>query len=516
MNKTINLEDWKYFNFMKQILTLLIFFISASLCGQDEASILNAKFAVELNEEGNELLVRENAKIFGKVKALGKFRKSQQLISSTNNENEALQENNKMQIQKLVDFFSSISNRDSLLNLTRFYPDSIFQENKQYSQQFKLLVVDLINNKNRKVRNDFFEIDGLNQTGTSSITSLGNFILDFDNYWPLEIIELDKALQVEENGLINFSKSSAEELLYAKFRNDRDNLVYLNKTDSLGHIIEHIRQQKDGQELELQKSKEEYKKFQNIAYGIIGLLLVVGFIVIRKNRQLLKSMNQTILEEKKRSEDLLLNILPAEVAKELKTQSSVRAHKYDTVSVLFSDFQNFSQIAKKLEPEELVAELDYCFTAFDRIIEKHRLQKIKTIGDAYMCVGGLYTKGNSHVKRMILAALEIQQFLDHLKKRREARGKHFYEARIGIHTGPIVAGVVGTKNFAFDIWGDTVNVAQQMESHSAVGKVNISGETYELVKDQFKCIHRGKMAVKNKMEFDMYYVDEIIRTPNNF
>ena len=179
--------------------------------------------------------------------------------------------------------------------------------------------------------------------------------------------------------------------------------------------------------------------------------------------------------------------------------------------MLFSDFQNFSKIAKKLTPQELIRELDYCFTAFDQIIDKYRLQKIKTIGDAYMCVGGLYTQGSSHVKRVAFAALEMQQFLQNLKAKRQAEGTHFFEARIGVHTGPVVAGVVGTKKFAFDIWGDTVNVAQQMETHCEVGRVNVSGETYELIKDQFVCSHRGKAVVKNMMEFEMYYVDEVIK-----
>ncbi len=128
-----------------------------------------------------------------------------------------------------------------------------------------------------------------------------------------------------------------------------------------------------------------------------------------------------------------------------------------------------------------------------------------------MCVGGLYTKGTSHIKRMTMAALEIQMFLTNLKERRKAEGKHFFEARIGIHTGSIVAGVVGTKKFAFDIWGDSVNVAQQMEYHSEPGKVNISGETFELIKDEFNCTYRRKAIIKNMKAFDMYFVESPIK-----
>ena len=156
----------------------------------------------------------------------------------------------------------------------------------------------------------------------------------------------------------------------------------------------------------------------------------------------------------------------------------------------------------------MVSELDYCFTAFDQIIDKYRLQKVKTIGDAYMCVGGLYTRGELHVLRMVAAALEIQQVLAERKKERIKTNNFFFEARIGIHTGPVVAGVIGSKKIAFDVWGDTVNVAQQMEQHSAVGKVNISGETYQIVQEQFECTHRGMVTAKNQQTYDMYYVDK--------
>ena len=241
----------------------------------------------------------------------------------------------------------------------------------------------------------------------------------------------------------------------------------------------------------------------------MGLVLLLGYYFRKKNDQLLISKNQSLLEEKKRSEDLLTNMLPAEVVRQLKTKGAAKARKYDSVSVLFTDFKGFSKIAETLSPEELVSELNHCFTVFDRITEKYRLQKIKTIGDAYMCVGGLYTRGGNHVQRMVFAALEVQQFLADRKAQRLAKDLYFFEARIGIHTGPIVAGVIGRKKIAFDVWGNTVNVAQQMEHHSEVGKVNISGETYELVKERFTCLSRGRVTTKNKQDYEMYYVEEI-------
>ena len=243
----------------------------------------------------------------------------------------------------------------------------------------------------------------------------------------------------------------------------------------------------------------------------MGLLLLIGYWIRKKSVQFVNSKNQLLWEEKKRAEDLLTNILPAEVVRELKTKGAAKAKKKDSVSVLFSDFKNFSQIAENLSPEELVKELDHCFTVFDRIIEKHRLQKIKTIGDAYMCVGGLYTRGGNHLHRMVYAALEIQQFLADRKAKQSKIGAQFFEARIGIHTGPVVAGVIGRKKIAFDVWGNTVNVAQQMEHHSEVGKVNISGEIFELVKNRFNCTPRGKVTAKNKQAYDMYFVDGFIK-----
>ena len=214
-----------------------------------------------------------------------------------------------------------------------------------------------------------------------------------------------------------------------------------------------------------------------------------------------------LVAEKKKSDDLLLNILPEEVAEELKAKGSADAKQYQDVTVMFTDFKGFTQISEKLSPAELVAEIDFCFKAFDNIISKHTIEKIKTIGDSYMCAGGLPVINATNATDVVNAALEIQEFMRlHLKNRLDA-GKEPFEIRIGIHTGPVVAGIVGLKKFAYDIWGDTVNIASRMESSGEAGKVNISGNTYTLVKDKFNCIHRGKIQAKNKGEIDMYFVE---------
>jgi class 3 adenylate cyclase/sugar lactone lactonase YvrE len=209
----------------------------------------------------------------------------------------------------------------------------------------------------------------------------------------------------------------------------------------------------------------------------------------------------------KKSDELLLNILPAETAEELKKFGKAKAKRHQPVTVLFTDFKGFTQFAEQLEPEELVAEIDYCFRNFDAIIEKYNIEKIKTIGDAYMCVGGIPNSENEDPQKVVLAALEIRDFMTNLAEKRARSGKECFGIRIGVHTGGVIAGIVGTKKFQYDVWGDTVNVAARMEDNSESGKVNISGTTYSLVRDYFECEHRGKVTAKNKGEIDMYFVE---------
>jgi adenylate cyclase len=208
-----------------------------------------------------------------------------------------------------------------------------------------------------------------------------------------------------------------------------------------------------------------------------------------------------------RSESLLLNILPAVIAEELKDNGRVEAKQFKEVTVMFTDFKNFTQITEKLSPAELVAELDELFKAFDHIISNHKLEKIKTIGDSYMCAGGLPVPNTTHAINMVQAALDILQYMQRDFQKKTLEGKETFEVRIGIHSGPVVAGIVGDNKFSYDIWGDTVNLASRMESSGEAGKVNISGATYMLVKDRFHCVHRGKIQAKNKGEVDMYFAE---------
>lgn len=239
------------------------------------------------------------------------------------------------------------------------------------------------------------------------------------------------------------------------------------------------------------------------------LILIMVFLVYRnlrnqkKSNKIITEANRTILIEKQRSEELLLNILPFEIAEELKLSGTSKARFYNEVSILFTDFVNFTQTSEKLKPEELVAELHECFSAFDEIIGRNGLEKIKTIGDAYMAVCGLPEPLPNHAQRAVQAAIEIRDFISERKKQEKV-----FEIRIGINSGQVVAGIVGVKKFAYDIWGDAVNIASRMESSGETAKVNVSQSTYDLVKNDFICTYRGKINAKNKGEIDMYFVEE--------
>ena len=261
-------------------------------------------------------------------------------------------------------------------------------------------------------------------------------------------------------------------------------------------------------EAEIQEFKEKRQKNIILAAGIALFLIVLFAISLYRRYKFTKETNLIIEKEKDRSEKLLLNILPEETAQELKEFGKVKAKRFDSVTVLFTDFVGFTAYAQNLEPEELVSSVDYYFSKFDAIMEKYDVEKIKTIGDAYMCVSGLPEPGNNDVFRAIQAAFEIVEFIEDSKKTKMKDLTHF-DVRIGVNTGSIVAGVVGTKKFAYDIWGDSVNVASRMETKSLPGKINVSEKTYELIKDVYDCEYRGEIEVKNKGMMKMYFVNGV-------
>jgi len=274
-------------------------------------------------------------------------------------------------------------------------------------------------------------------------------------------------------------------------------------------------EKKQGQITLLQKDKalqEADLRRQKLAKNafIIGFSLIVFIaIILFRNYRAKIRINKILDNQKAQIEFLLLNILPAEVAKELQENGQSTPRYYESVSVLFTDFKGFTIIADSLSPQEVVAELNEWFFAFDEIMEKYDLEKIKTIGDSYMCAGGIPVASKDHPERIILAAMDIRQYMITKNERRRAEGLPTWELRIGIHVGPVVAGVVGKNKYAYDIWGSTVNIASRMESNGEPGQINISSATYELIKDKYNCKYRGKIYAKNVGEVDMYFVQSV-------
>ena len=293
----------------------------------------------------------------------------------------------------------------------------------------------------------------------SAYSSLGNF---------KEAYEFHKKYSDIKDSILNEESSKQITEMQAKYETEKkeQQITLLNK------------------DKELQNAQLNRQKI--IIWSVAGGLLVVLILSI------------FIFRERKKSEKLLLNILPAETAKELKRKGKAIPKHYESVTVMFTDFKGFTTIAEKLSAEELVSELDFLFKKFDEIISRYNIEKIKTIGDAYMCASGLPTPNSNHAENIVNAAIEIQTWM-HLQNNQ-------WMLRVGVHTGPVTAGVVGDKKFAYDIWGDTVNTASRMESSGEPNKINISGTTHELIKDKFKCEFRGKIPAKNKGEIEMFFV----------
>ena len=248
---------------------------------------------------------------------------------------------------------------------------------------------------------------------------------------------------------------------------------------------------------------EQAKRDEQLYLIIMGLFLAIiaGFVF---QYFYIRRTNKRLAFERNRSDQILLNILPKETADELKENGFVKTQELDQVTVLFTDFKAFSTVAERISAEELIRSVDYYFKNFDEITERHNVEKIKTIGDAYMCAGGLPHPNTTHAHDTFRAALEIRDFV--LKtEMNPPKGIYPFKIRIGLNTGPVVSGVVGTKKFAYDIWGNTVNIAARMESGSVPGRINVSENTYQLLKDDYDFTYRGEIEVKNGLMLKMYF-----------
>lgn len=234
-----------------------------------------------------------------------------------------------------------------------------------------------------------------------------------------------------------------------------------------------------------------------------------NYIVVEVDITGVKETEMQLQAQKKRSDELLLNMLPAEIVEELKVKGAATPRVYRSASVLFADIKNFTRWAESLSPHELLDTLQNLFSEFDDVLAANYIEKIKTIGDAYMCAGGLPMKNNSHPFNIVLAAFGLQQAITRLDERRAREGGEPWLMRIGIHTGPVITGVVGKIRTVYDMWGDTVNIASRLESACDPGRINISAATYSIIKDYFECEYRGKIPAKHKGEIDMYFVNRL-------
>jgi class 3 adenylate cyclase/Tfp pilus assembly protein PilF len=284
-----------------------------------------------------------------------------------------------------------------------------------------------------------------------------------------------------------------------------EQMEYLKK-----NIVDSLLRVEENRELEM-KHEEELRrknKSKNIFLGSgLALLVLVGGLYSRV--QYIKKSKKLIEREKERSDNLLLNILPAEIAEELKAHGEAHPRDYNNASILFTDFREFTKLSEAMSAKDLVAEINLCFKEFDSICEKFGIEKIKTIGDSYMVAGGLPMPSDTSTKDTVLAAIEMANFVVRRAEERSANGEIPFEMRVGIHTGPVVAGIVGVKKFQYDIWGDTVNTASRMESNGEVGKVNISQATYNRLKGDpdFAFESRGKIEAKGKGAIQMWFVE---------
>jgi len=368
---------------------------------------------------------------------------------------------------------------------------------------------------------------------SSTLIDIG-YIYAEQGRFPQAIEHCSKSLAIaKELGDINNQISSCEILydLYKEMGNTDKALMYHEKmalfNDSLQtkeaaikiHQMEFSKQMLSDSLVQVEKDikvaaahqeevrQKDKNRNMSIAIGIFFFLLSGGFF---SRWRYVKKSKAIIEKEKDRSEKLLLNILPASIAAELKEKGEAEAKDFDLVSMLFSDFKSFTQKSEKLSAQQLIGEINQCFKAFDYICEKYGIEKIKTIGDAYMAAGGLPLPGESSVENTVLAALEMQEFMTSRIKLQNENGEVTFDMRLGIHTGPVVAGIVGVKKFQYDIWGDTVNIASRMESNGEIGRVNISQYTYDLIKNdsRFSFESRGKIMVKGKGEMNMWFVNK--------
>ena len=431
-----------------------------------------------------------------------------------------------------LDFYKKhFALRDSFALLDRFRKQELLQQQLLLEKSEKEIRLLLINQavKDQEISTLQFQTKYLESESEKLKLNSEKITLEADKQQQ-ELLLLKNEQDIKNANLLNSQ---------LKAQKAQQELVLIQQrllTEQKGREVTEAKQQEQLAQLETEKSIAEkneaeqkaelYKKNQDLAQlqleqeesfrqmiyglgGLMGLLFIMilsGWYYARIANKKLAAKNKEIEEERQKSEQLLLNILPLETANELKATGTATPREYKMVSVLFADFSNFTKISENLSAEKLLYELNECFRAFDEITERHGLEKIKTIGDGYMCAGGIPLANETNPTDAINAALEMQRFMQQRFLKKTKSGIPYWNMRIGIHTGHVIAGVVGTKKFAYDIWGDTVNIASRMETSCETGKINISSETRALTNGTFDYTYRGEIEVKHGNKVGMYFV----------
>lgn len=341
---------------------------------------------------------------------------------------------------------------------------------------------------------------------------------EFSELYKKVAAQKTKSLEESVNGLQNVVKETQTEIEKKNEDIERKKADIAKKESAIDSLttkhlqaelaVKDLELANSAKELELQTSKN-HRNFMLfiLAIGALATIFIIrGYIVKRKSLRLLKELHSQIVLEKQKSEDLLLNILPESIAGELKERGKTTPHRFESATVMFTDFKGFTQFSEKHSPEELVKLVDHYFSAFDQIVKKHGIEKIKTIGDSYMCVSGIPVPRADHAATMLRAAFEFRDFVNSEAARKQKANQPFLRMRIGLHSGPLVAGVVGSRKFAYDVWGDTVNIAARMEQSGETDGINVSESVYEQVKNEFDFVFRGEIEAKNKGRMKMYFV----------
>ncbi len=357
---------------------------------------------------------------------------------------------------------------------------------------------------------DAYREQGFLKTAISNYQQAELFAKETNSFAQLENIYNGLSISFKQEE--DYPNALKYQHLYASVK---DSIYNAASDQKLSRLIFNFEIEKKENEIDLLTKDKALKeleiarqKFAKNA-SLIGLLLIIAIAAMLYRNYRMKVKTNAILDRKNEEiERLLLNILPGEVANELKTYGMATPKYFEQASVLFTDFKSFTKMADVLSPQELVAELNECFMAFDDIVSKHSLEKIKTIGDSYMCAGGIPKADPAHIRNIVKAAFAILHYMEAWNKKRVEKQLAPWELRIGIHAGPVVAGVVGKTKYAYDIWGSTVNIASRMESNGEPGQVNVSEYVYELIKEDYPCTYRGKITAKNIGEIDMYFVHE--------